>query len=127
VISSAGKNYKIVVFSMGRESNFTGIERQLVVRSLEGDWEAFEALVALHEKHIYYIAFCILANTRDAEDVLQETFFKAYEHLEQFHQGTSFYSWIVMVALDASLQRIHKDHPFVPLGKNSETDEELPQ
>jgi RNA polymerase sigma-70 factor, ECF subfamily len=108
---------------MDRESNQAGTEQQLVARAVEGDWEAFEALVTLHERRIYHIAFRILANTQDAEDVLQETFLKAIEHLEQFRQESSFFTWIVRIAFNTSLQLVHKSHSMGPLEEYSNKSE----
>jgi RNA polymerase sigma-70 factor (ECF subfamily) len=88
-----------------------------VARAISGDAESFEALVSLYEQRIYQIAYRFVENPQDAEDVLQETFLKAFENLQKFRGESSFYTWIVQIAVNASLQRINRrrKHPTVPL------------
>jgi hypothetical protein len=63
-------------------------ELDLVARSRQGDTAAFSTLIKRYEGKIFRLAMNITQNREDAEDVLQEAFFKAYEHLDQF-QGNS--------------------------------------
>jgi len=90
------------------ESNSSGKENLLVAKAQAGDVESFEALVSLYEKRVYYVAYRIVENSPDAEDVLQETFLKAYENLRRFRRQSSFYTWIVQIAVNAALQRVHR-------------------
>jgi RNA polymerase sigma-70 factor (ECF subfamily) len=48
----------------------------------------------------------ITQNREDAEDVLQEAFLKAYEHLEQFQGNSKFYTWIVRIAVNCASARV---------------------
>jgi len=50
----------------------------------------------------------ITQNREDAEDVLQEAFFKAYEHLDQFQGNSKFYTWIVRIAVNQALMKLRK-------------------
>jgi len=63
-------------------------EATLVAQAREGDARAFGELVRRYEGKIFRLALHITQNREDAEDVLQETFLKAYEHLDQF-QGAA--------------------------------------
>ena len=63
-------------------------ELDLVARAKAGDGAAFSVLINRYEGKIFRLAMNITQNREDAEDVLQEAFFKAYEHLGQF-QGNS--------------------------------------
>jgi RNA polymerase sigma-70 factor (ECF subfamily) len=90
------------------ESNQTSVARDLVVKAQAGDLEAFESLVSLYEKRIYSIAFRMVENPQDAEDILQETFLKAYENLAQFRHESGFYTWIVQIAVNAALLKLKK-------------------
>ena len=90
------------------ESNGLGQEYQLVTKARSGDLESFEALVNLYAKRIYHIAYKIVESIQDAEDVLQETFLKAFENLAKFRGESSFYTWIVQIAVNAALQRVKK-------------------
>ena len=64
-------------------------ESALVARAKQGDAQAFTELVNHYERKIYRLAKHITQNDEDAEDVLQETFLKAYEHLDSFQGNRS--------------------------------------
>src|SRR5262245_7346987 len=83
-------------------------ESQLVARAREGDIQAFGDLVRKYEGKIFRLAQHITQNREDAEDVLQETFLKAYEHLDQFQGNSKFYTWIVRIAVNQSLMKLRR-------------------
>ncbi len=89
-------------------SNRSQREHQLVRLAQAGDVESFETLVKLHARRIYRVAYRIVENSEDAEDVLQETFLKAFESLQRFRRESSFYTWIVQIAVNAALQRVNQ-------------------
>ncbi len=99
------------------QSNFAGGEYELVAEARAGDAKSFEALVNLYERRIYHIAYRIVESVQDAEDVLQETFLKAFKNLQGFRGESSFYTWIVQIAVNAALQRVNRQrkHPTVSL------------
>jgi len=83
-------------------------ESLLVTEAKSGNYEAFEELVSRYEKKIYRLALRLTGNNEDAEDVLQETFLKAYEHLPDFRQDSLFYTWLVRIAVNEGLMRLRK-------------------
>src|ERR1700760_984939 len=83
-------------------------ESILVARAREGDTRAFGELVRRYEGKIFRLAQHITQNREDAEDVLQETFLKAYEHLDQFQGNSKFYTWIVRIAVNQALMKLRK-------------------
>ena len=83
-------------------------EPGLVARSREGDSSAFSTLLRRYESKIFRLAMNITQNREDAEDVLQEAFFKAYEHLDQFQGNSKFYTWIVRIAVNQALMKLRK-------------------
>lgn len=83
-------------------------ESTLVARTREGDPRAFTDLVRRYEGKIFRLAQHITQNREDAEDVLQETFLKAYEHLDQFQGNSKFYTWIVRIAVNQALMKLRK-------------------
>jgi RNA polymerase sigma-70 factor (ECF subfamily) len=101
-------------------------ELTLVNRSREGDASAFNDLVRRYERKIYRLAMNITQNAEDAEDVLQETFLKAYEHLGDFQGNSKFYTWLVRIAVNEALMRLRKrkSDRTVPLDEPVETGEE---
>lgn len=83
-------------------------EAALVTRARTGDAKAFSDLVDKYERKIFRLAQHITQNREDAEDVLQETFLKAYEHLDQFQGNSKFYTWIVRIAVNQALMKLRK-------------------
>jgi RNA polymerase sigma-70 factor (ECF subfamily) len=90
------------------ESNALDVDLECVEKAQAGDLECFELLVSQYEKRIYRVASRLLDDEHDAEDVLQETFLKAFEKLKLFRRESSFYTWIVQIAVNASLQRLNQ-------------------
>src|SRR5512141_1499578 len=90
-------------------SSLVGIdETTLVAQAREGDARAFSELVRRYEGKIFRLAQHITQNREDAEDVLQETFLKAYEHLDQFQGNSKFYTWIVRIAVNQALMKLRR-------------------
>jgi RNA polymerase sigma-70 factor (ECF subfamily) len=83
-------------------------ETTLVAQSREGDTAAFGELVRRYEGKIFRLAQHVTQNREDAEDVLQETFMKAYEHLDQFQGNSKFYTWIVRIAVNQALMKLRR-------------------
>ena len=91
-----------------QDSTTATVSAELVRRAQAGDLSAFESLVSLHERHIYSLAFRMLQNTHDAEDVTQQTFLSAIKHLPNFRGEASFATWIHRIATHAALKVIRK-------------------
>jgi RNA polymerase sigma-70 factor (ECF subfamily) len=83
-------------------------ESDLLPQARDGDSAAFSELVRRYEGKIFRLAHHITQNREDAEDVLQETFLKAYEHLDQFQGNSKFYTWIVRIAVNQALMKLRK-------------------
>jgi RNA polymerase sigma-70 factor, ECF subfamily len=101
-------------------------EGELVSRAQSGDNEAFAELVGRYQNKIYRLARNITQSNEDAEDVLQETFLKAYSHLDGFQRNSKFYTWIVRIAVNESLMKLRKrkSDRTVPLDEPLDTGEE---
>jgi RNA polymerase sigma-70 factor (ECF subfamily) len=83
-------------------------EAGLVAQAQHGEVEAFTELVTRYEGNIYRLARHITQSPEDAEDVLQESFLKAYEHLGDFQGNSKFYTWLVRIAVNQSLMKLRK-------------------
>jgi len=98
----------------------------LVAAAKGGDISAFETLVGRYERKIFRLAQNITQNREDAEDVLQEAFLKAYEHLGEFQGNSRFYTWLVRIAVNQALMKLRKRRPNqVSLDEEIDTGEEL--
>jgi RNA polymerase sigma-70 factor (ECF subfamily) len=83
-------------------------ETILVAQARQSDATAFSELVRRYENKIFRLALHITQNREDAEDVLQEAFLKAYEHLDQFQGNSKFYTWIVRIAVNQALMKLRR-------------------
>jgi RNA polymerase sigma-70 factor, ECF subfamily len=75
----------------------------LVRDSMRGDTEAFTMLVRNYKDFVYRIVYAILQNHVDTEDVLQETFIKAYQSIIGLRDERTFPSWIARIATRTAL------------------------
>src|SRR5438132_12027774 len=78
---------------------------RLIERILGGDLKAFEALVRSHERRVFRVTLAVLGQVEDAEDAMQETFIKAYRHLDQFRYESRFTTWLTRIAVNRSEER----------------------
>ncbi len=83
-------------------------DEQLVERAKAGDPDAFPFLVKKYSRRILRVGRNITNNDEDAEDVLQETFLKAYTHLDSFQGNSKFYTWLVRIAMNEALMKLRK-------------------
>lgn len=83
-------------------------DSELVRAAKAGDLAAFEELTTRHERRIYSLAYRILQNPHDAEDVTQQAFLSAVEHLTKFREEASFATWLYRIATFAALKVIRK-------------------
>ncbi len=78
----------------------------LIKQAKEGDQEAFEELMRAYSGFVYSLAFRMLGRRADAEDVFQETFFRAWSHLRSFRSGGNFTHWIKRIATNLCIDRL---------------------
>lgn len=102
-------------------------EASLVAKAQAGDGEAFSTLVRKYQNKIYRLAKHITQNDEDAEDVLQDAFLKAYEHLAGFQGNSKFYTWLVRITVNEALMKLRKRRGdrTVPLDEPVDTGEEM--
>jgi RNA polymerase sigma-70 factor (ECF subfamily) len=86
-------------------------EGVVVARAKAGDAAAYSELVSRYERKIFRLAMNITRNREDAEDVMQEAFLKAYQHLDNFQGGSKFYTWLVRIAVNEALMKLRKRRP----------------
>ena len=86
-------------------------ELELVTAARGGDVSAFETLVNRYERKIFRLGMNITGSREDAEDVMQEAFLKAYEHLPDFQGNSRFYTWLVRIAVNQALMKLRKRRP----------------
>ncbi len=73
---------------------------ELLARVLAGDVGGFEELVRKYQSRLFNTIFHVLGNVHDAEELTQEAFLKAWSHLAEFRQASSFYTWLYRIAMN---------------------------
>jgi RNA polymerase sigma-70 factor (ECF subfamily) len=90
-----------------RESSMAKLsDRELVDRAREGDAQAFGQLVRRHQQRIHRLATHLLRDRAEAEDVMQETFIRAYRALARFDGRSEPYTWFYRIAINLSLNAL---------------------
>jgi len=75
-------------------------ERQLVKQAQAGDFEAFAQLIKANKHKVYGLVRRLTANIEDAEDIVQESFLKAIDRIDQFRGESAFGTWLSSIALN---------------------------
>ncbi len=78
-------------------------DHSLVQAYRAGRTEAFEVLVKRYQERLYPTILRLVGSAEDAEDILQDTFVRAFEKLDQFQGESSFYTWIYRIAVNLAL------------------------
>jgi RNA polymerase sigma-70 factor (ECF subfamily) len=82
-----------------------GDERELVARCRGGDSRAFEVLVQRHHRDAYRLALRIVRSERDAEEVAQDAFVRAWRAVRGFRGESAFSTWIYRIVVRRALDR----------------------
>ena len=80
----------------------------LVAAAKVGDTQVFEELVSRHAQRVLAVAQRITKNREDAEDVAQESFHKAFLHLDAFEEKAQFSTWLTRIAMNEALMVLRK-------------------
>src|SRR5712672_128058 len=88
-------------------------DTELVQRALGRDEAAVRAIMQANNRRLYRLARGILRNNSEAEDVVQETYVRAFTHLEQFRGDSSLSTWLSRIAMNEALGRLRRQRPGV--------------
>lgn len=99
------------------------LEARLARLALKGDQRAFAELVGLYQDKLFHMAYRMLYNRQEAEDVVQETFLRVYKNLERYDESLKFSTWIYRIATNLCIDRLRKRKPSYSLDAES-TDHE---
>jgi RNA polymerase sigma-70 factor (ECF subfamily) len=78
------------------------IDLGLVKRAKSGDYRAFDLLVLKYQSRLISTAFKFVKDVQIAEDIVQDSFIKAFNALESFREDSSFYTWIYRITVNTS-------------------------
>lgn len=99
-----------------------GSDRAAVARAKAGDREAFREIVLAHSRNLFRVAYRLTGNEEDAEDVVQETFCKAYGALGRFEGTSEVSTWLHRIAANCAvdLLRRRRGRPHHRSGRDPE-------
>jgi len=106
-----------------------GNDHSVVRAVLAGDKEAYGALVRAHSATVFRVAFRIVGNEADAEEIVQEAFLRGYQRLESYQGRSTFGTWIYRIAVNCALNRISEPgiEPEYRHGEESNPEEKTVQ
>jgi len=80
-------------------------DARLIQQAQQGDRAAFNQLILRHQEKIFIVARGLLRDYHEAEEVMQETFFSAYQHIKTFRGQSSFLTWLITITRNHCLNR----------------------
>ena len=98
-------------------------DRDLAIRARRGEAEAFGELVRRYQTSVFNVCYRLLGERREAEDLAQEAFVRAYQRLDSFDAERPFGPWMRRVAANLCLNRLQLDAPpAAPLDEERDED-----
>ena len=95
------------------KGSLAATDAELVARARARDEAAIRAIMQSNNRRLYRIARGILRNDSEAEDVVQETYVRAFTHLESFRGDSSLATWLARIAMNEALGRLRRQRPGV--------------
>lgn len=92
----------------GKNLNSDQIE-YLVLLAQQGNQQAFSQIVKLNQQKVFRYCYSMLTNHQDAEDIVQDTFIKAYNHLHRYRSEDNFFGWLVTIAHRLCLNKLRRN------------------
>ena len=100
-----------------------GNDVALVHAAKQGDMAAFDELVHRHTPMIFRVVMHITNSREDAEDIVQEAFLKAFQHMQHFEERSRFSTWLTRIAVNAALMKIRSLRRVTAISLDQEADE----
>jgi RNA polymerase sigma-70 factor, ECF subfamily len=83
-------------------------EMAWVLQAQQGSDEAFTNLVEAYQKHVYNLCYRMLGEPESAEDAAQETFLRAFQHLQRYDRKRPFATWLLSIAAHYCIDRLRR-------------------
>jgi RNA polymerase sigma-70 factor (ECF subfamily) len=99
-------------------------DEEVVTRVLAGETAMFEIVMRRHNQRLYRVARAILRNDGEAEDVMQDAYVRAYEHLDQFAGRAKVSTWLTRIAVHEALARQRRGNRYQELDSMSDREGE---
>ena len=101
-----------------------GSDEQLVASALQGEPSAFEAIMRRHNRLLFRAARGVVADDAEAQDVVQETYLRAFTRLQDFQGGASLGTWLARIAINLALDVLRRRGRSMPTDCAQDVDHE---
>lgn len=91
------------------------LDVRLAKLARKGDQRAFAEIVELYKDKIFHLAYRMLNNQHEAEDIVQETFLRVYKNLDRYDENQKFSTWIYRIGTNLCIDRLRKRKPSYSL------------
>ncbi|WP_223070415.1 RNA polymerase sigma factor SigW [Paenibacillus caui] len=91
------------------------MDTRLVKLARKGNQGAFAELVELYKDKIFHLAYRMLSNRHEAEDIVQEAFLRVYKNWDRYDENQKFSTWIYRIATNLCIDRLRKRKPTYSL------------
>lgn len=95
----------------------------VIKRVLNGEKELFEILLRRYNQTLFRVIRSYIKDDDDIEDVMQDTYLKSYEKLDQFKGDSAFSTWLIRIGINEALQRIRRNKRSMDINVKQENDE----
>ncbi len=86
-------------------------ERIMITAALAGDNEAFDTVIRTYSRRVYSVAYAVVQDVAEAEDIVQDTFLKAHQQRGKLREPEKFPAWLLTVARNAARDRLRRRRP----------------
>jgi RNA polymerase sigma-70 factor (ECF subfamily) len=90
-------------------------ERALIAQAQQGDKFAFGELVRAHQEGVINVVYRMCGDVQLAEDVAQDAFIRAWQHLSGYQPRSPFRNWLYRIALNLALDNLRRERPIVDI------------
>src|SRR5947199_10722450 len=97
----------------------------VLARARQGDSEAFRVLVEQHSRSVFRLAFRMIGNEQDAEDVVQESFLRAYRQLGRFESRANFGTWLYRITANCAVDLMRSKQARHDQARGQSLDDDL--
>jgi RNA polymerase sigma-70 factor (ECF subfamily) len=97
-------------------------EAAVLAQARSGNRDAFRSIVERHSRTVFRVAFRLTRSEQDAEDIVQETFLKAYQDLDRFEARAGVGTWLYRIAANAAIDLMRRRAARIERGRDASTD-----
>ncbi len=106
-------------------SHDTRSDEQIIERVLAGEKEQYEIIIRRYDQRLFRISRAYVHDGDEAQDIVQQAFISAYEHLPGFERRSKFSTWLTRILINEALGRTKRVNRSIPIGNGSSEGEDM--